>query len=128
MDRTYFLAVLASGMALLLFPRQAPGNVPEKQADRPAQQEKSPAVQVDTDREPDAGMDVDMDVESDMDVEEPQVDVDADRDEPDMGADSGQEDVDPEEIQNDEPSLTEDREEKIEKTLTVQAVARQRTK
>ncbi len=46
MDRTYFLAVLVSGMALLLFPAQAARNVPEKQADRPAQQEKSPAVQV----------------------------------------------------------------------------------
>src|SRR5216683_3185438 len=106
MDRTYFLAVLVSGMALLLFPAQAARNVPEKQADRPAQQEKSPAVQVDMDREPDAGMDVDMD---------------ADRDEPDMGADSGQEDVDREEIDNDEPRLTEHEQEKIEKAFTMPA-------
>src|SRR5260370_31447599 len=106
MDRTYFLAVLVSGMALLLFPAQAARNVPEKQADRPAQQEKSPAVQVDMDREPDAGMDVDMDVESDMDVEEPQVDMDADRDEPAMGDDSEQEDVDPEEIDDSQPGRT----------------------
>ena len=127
MDRTYFLAVLVSGMALLLFPAQAARNVPEKQADRPAQQEKSPAVQVDMDREPDAGMDVDMDVESDMDVEEPQVDMDADRDEPDMGADSGQEDVDREEIENDEPRLTEHEQEKIEKAFTMPAGAGRRT-
>src|SRR5260370_7694937 len=127
MDRTYFLAVLVSGMALLLFPAQAARNVPEKQADRPAQQEKPPAVQVDMDREPDAGMDVDMDVESDMDVEEPQVDMDADRDEPDMGADSGKEDVDHEEIDNDEPRLTEHEQEKIEKTFTMPAGAGRRT-
>src|SRR5260370_8030712 len=127
MDRTYFLAVLVSGMALLLFPAHAARNVPEKQADRPAQQEKCTGVQVDMDRETDAGMDVDMDVESDMDVEEPQVDMDADREESDMDADSGQEDVDREEIDNDEPRLTEHEQEKIEKTFTMPAGAGRRT-
>ncbi len=125
MDRTYFLSVLISGMALLLFPAQATRYVPEKQADRSAQQEKAPAVHVEMDREPDADMDVDTDME--MDVEEPQVDMDADRDEPDMDADSGQEDLDREEIDNDEPRLTEHEQEKIEKTFAMPAGAGRRT-
>jgi hypothetical protein len=53
--------------------------------------------------------------------------MDADRDEPDMGADSGQEDVDREEIDNDEPRLTEHEQEKIEKTFTMPAGAGRRT-
>ena len=131
MNKTYFLSVLASGMALLLLPAQAARNVAEKQADRFAQQEKSPAVHVDQDREPDADMDIDMDVESDMnmdiDIEEPQVHVDADRDEPEMDADSDQEDVDHEEIDNDEPSLTEHEQEKIEKAFAMPAGTGRRT-
>jgi hypothetical protein len=129
MNRTYFLPVLISGMALLLLPVQAARNVPEKQADRSGQQEKPPAVHVDVDREPDADMDIDMDVESDMnmDIEEPQVDMDADRDEPEMAADSDQEDVDREEFDNDEPSLTEHAQEKIEKTFTMPAGTGRRT-
>src|SRR5260370_2327755 len=127
MDRTYFLAVLVSGMALLLFPAHAERNVREKRGESAAKKEMSDSVQADMDREPDAGMDVDMDVESDMDVEEPQVDMDADRDEPDMDADSGQEDVDREEIDNDEPRLTEHEQEKIEKTFTMPAGAGRRT-
>jgi hypothetical protein len=129
MNRTYFLAVLVSGMALLLFPAKAARNVPEKQTDRPAQQEKSPAIQVDIDREPDASMDVEMDVEPDMDmdVEEAPVDVDADRDEPEMDADSGPEDVDREEIDHDEPNLTEREQEKIEKTFAMPAGGGRRT-
>ena len=129
MDRTYFLSVLISGMALLLFPAQAARNVPEKQAVRSVQQEKPPAVHVDVDRERDADMDIDMDVESDMnmDIEEPQVDMDADRDEADMDAESDQEDVDREEIDNDEPSLTEHAQERIEKTFTMPAGTGRRT-
>src|ERR1700736_4581727 len=129
MSRTYFLSVLISGMALLLFPAQAARNVPEKQAVRSVQQEKPPAVHVDVDRERDVDMDIDMDVESDMnmDIEEPQVDMDADRDEPEMDADSDQEDVDREEIDNDEPSLTEHAQEKIEKTFTMPAGTGRRT-
>jgi len=125
MDRTYFLSVLISGMALLLFPAQAARYVPEKHAARSAQQEKAPAVHVEMDREPDADKDVDTDME--MDVEEPQVDMDADRDEPDLDADSGQEDVDREEIDNDEPRLTEHEQEKIEKTFAMPAGAGRRT-
>jgi len=124
MDRTYFLSVLISGMALLLFPAQAARYVPEKHAARSAQQEKAPAVHVEMDREPDADKDVDTDME--MDVEEPQVDMDADRDEPDLDADSGQEDVDREEIDNDEPRLTEHEQEKIEKTFAMPAGAGRR--
>src|SRR6266481_6109372 len=129
MNKTYFLSVLASGMALLLFPAQAARNVAEKQADRFTQQEKPPAVDVDMDREPDTDVDVAMDVESDMDmdVEEPQMDVDADRDEPEMDADSDQEDVDREEIDNDEPSLTEHEQEKIEKAFAMPAGTGRRT-
>jgi hypothetical protein len=129
MNKTFFLSVLASGMALLLFPAQAARNVPEKQVDRFAQQEKSPAVHVDMDREPDADMDIDMDVEPDMDmdVEEPDADMDADRDEHEMDADSDQGDVDREEIENDEPSLTEHEQEKIEKTFAMPASAGRRT-
>src|ERR1700674_3783494 len=129
MHKAYFPSVLASGMALLLFPAQAARNVPEKQAVRSVQQEKSPAVHVDMDREPDADMDIDMDVESDMtmDIEEPQADMDADRDEPDMDADSDQQDVDREEIDNDEPSWTEHEEEKIEKTFAMPAGTGRRT-
>jgi hypothetical protein len=125
MDRTYFLSVLISGMALLLFPAQAARYVPEKHAARSAQQEKAPAVHVEMDREPDADKDVDTDME--MDVEEPQVDMDADRDEPDLDADSGQEDVDREEIDNDEPRLMEHEQEKIEKTFAMPAGAGRRT-
>src|SRR6266436_5243712 len=129
MNRTYFLSVLASGIALLLFPGLAARNAPEKQADRSAQQEKAPAVHVEMDGEPDADMDIDMDVESDinMDAEEPQVDMDADRDEPEMDTDSDQEDVDREEIDNDGPSLTEHEQEKIEKTFAMPAGAGRRT-
>jgi hypothetical protein len=126
MNRTYFLSVLISGITLLLFPAQA-RHAPENQTDRPAQQEKVPAVDVDMDREPDVEMDIDMDVEPDMDVEEPQVDMDADRDEPEMDADSDQEDVDREEIDNDEPSLTEREQEKIEKTFAMPAGVGRRT-
>ena len=129
MNRTYFLSVLVFGMTLLLFPAQAARNAPEKQADRSVQQEKAPAVHVDIDREPDAEMDIDMDVESDMnmDAEEPQADMDGDRDEPEMDTDSDQEDVDHEEIDNDEPSLTEREQEKIEKTFAMPAGAGRRT-
>src|SRR6202158_5696962 len=129
MNKTYFISVLASGMALLRFPPQAARNVPEKQADRLAQQEKSPAVHVDMDREPDADMDIDMDVEPDMDmdVEEPQVDMDTDRDEPGMDADSDQEDVDHEDVDNDEPRLTEHEQEKIEKAFAMPAGTGRRT-
>src|SRR5713226_9371283 len=121
MNRTYFLSVLASGMALLLFPARAARNVPEKQVDRSAQLEKSPAVHVDMDIEPDVGTDMEMD------IEEPQVDMDADRDEPEMDADSGQEDVDREEVDNDEPNLTEHEQEKIEKTFAMPAGTERRT-
>jgi hypothetical protein len=127
MNRTYFLSTLVSGMALLLFPAHAALNAPGNQIDRPAQQEKVPAVHVDMDREPDVDMDIDMDVEPDMDVEEPQVDMDTDRDEPEMDADSGQEHVDREEIDNDEPSLTEHEQEKIEKTFAMPAGVGRRT-
>ena len=129
MNKTYFLSVLASGMALLLLPAQAARNVAEKQAERFTQQEKPPAVDVDVDREPDTDVDVAMDVEPDMDmdVEEPQMDMDADRDEPEMDADSEQEDVDHEEIDNDEPSLTEHEQEKIEKAFAMPAGTGRRT-
>jgi hypothetical protein len=123
MSRTYFLSVLASGMALFLFPAQAASNVPEKQADRSGQQEKSPAVHVQMDRE----RDVDMDIDIDMDVEEPQVDMGADRDEPEMDMHSDEEGVDREEIDNDEPSLTEHAQEKIEKTFAMPAGTGRRT-
>ena len=134
MNRTYFLSVLISGMALL--PAQAARNVPQSgQVDQSASQEQPPAVHVEIDREPDADMDIDMDVESDMnmdmdtdmDAEEPQVDVDADREEPEMDADSDQEDVDREEIDDDEPSLTEHEQEKTEKTFAMPAGAARRT-
>ena len=129
MNKTYFLSVLASGMALLLFPAQAARNVAEKQADRFTQQEKPPAVDVDMDSEPDIDMDVDadMDVDMDMDIDEAQAGTDADRDEPEMDADSEQEDVDHEEIDNDESRLTEHEQEKIEKTFAMPAGTARRT-
>src|ERR1700736_2845449 len=133
MNKTYFLSVLASGMALLLFPAQAARNVAEKQADRFTQQEKPPAVDVDMDREPDMDMDVDADmdvdtnVDMDIDIDEAQADVDADRDEHAMDADSDQEDVDHEEMDNDESRLTEHEQEKIEKTFAMPAGTGRRT-
>ena len=136
MNRTYFLSVLISGMALLLFPAQAARNVPQTgQVDQSARQERPPAVHVEIDREPDADMDIDTDVESDMnmdmdadmDVEEPQADMDADQDEPEMDADSDQEDVDSKEFDNDEPGLTEHEQEKIEKTFSMPAGTARRT-
>src|SRR5260370_795838 len=58
---------------------------------------------------------------------EPQVHMDAERDETGMDGDSGQGDVDREEIDNDEPRLTEHEQEKIEKTFTMPAGAGRRT-
>jgi len=129
MSTTYFLSVLISGMALLLFPAQAARNVPPRQIDQSTLQEKPPVAHVDVDRESDVDVDIDMDVEPDMDMdlEEPQVDMDADRDEPEVDADSDQEDVDREEIDNDEPSLTEHEQEKIEKSFAMTAGAGRRT-
>src|SRR6202158_1705442 len=130
MNRTYFLSVLASGMALLLFPAQAARSAPEKHAAWSAQQEEAPSVHIDIDRdEPDTDMDVDMDmnVEVDMDIDEPQVDRDVDRDEPEMDGDSEQEDVDREEIDHEDHSFTEHEQEKIEKSFAMPAGAGRRT-
>ena len=69
MNKTYFLSVLASGMALLLFPAQAARNAPEKHAVRSALQEESPSIHVDIDSdEPDMDMEIDI----------PEVDVEID--------------------------------------------------
>jgi hypothetical protein len=129
MNRTYFLPVLASGMALLLFPAQATRNVPEQQTVRRVQQEDAPRVHVDIDSdEPDSDIELDMDIDVNVDIEEPQVEVDVDREEPetDVEMDSEQEDIDIE-IGNDEARLTEHEQEKIEKTFAMPAGAGRRT-
>jgi hypothetical protein len=122
MSNTYWVSVLASGMALLLWPAQGTRNTPEKQAVRSVQQEKS-TVHVDMDED---GR------EMDMDVEEPQIDMDVDRDEPDMDADHDSEDIDREDvdiddIDHEDASFTEHEQEKIEKSFAMPAGAGRRT-
>ena len=128
MNRTYFLSVLASGMALLLFPAQAARNAPEKDVVRSTQQEESPSIQ-DIDRDE---LDVDMDVQVDVpdvevELDEPQIEMDVDSDEPEMDADFDQEDVDSEEIDHEDASFTEREQEKIEKSFAMPAGAGRRT-
>jgi len=135
MNRTYFLPVLASGMALLLFPAQATRNVREQETVRRAQKEEAPRVDVDIDRaepepdiEGDMDMDVNVDVNVDVDIEEPEVEVDVDREEPetDVEMDSEEEDIDID-INHDEAGLTEREQEKIEKSFAMPAGAGRRT-
>jgi hypothetical protein len=129
MDKTYFLTVLASGMALLLFPAQAARNAPEKDVVRSTQQEESPSIHVDIDRDE---LDVDMDVQVDVpdvevELDEPQIEMGVDSDEPEMDADFDQEDVDSEEIDHDEASFAEHEQETIQKSFAMPAGAGRRT-
>src|ERR1700730_12967312 len=131
MNKTYFLSVLASGMALLLFPAQAARNAPEKQAVRSALQEESPSIRVDVDGdedrdEPDMDMEIDI-PEVDVEIDEPQVEMDFDGDEPEMDGDFELEDIDREEIDHDEPSFTEREQEKIQKSFAMPAGTGRRT-
>jgi hypothetical protein len=138
MSNTCLLSVLASGMALLLWPAQGMQSTPEKQAIRSVQQDRSSAhVDVEDDeREMDMDVDPDMDVDVeepeidiDMDMEVPQIDmdpdVDVDTDEPDMDVD--QDDGDREEIDHEDASFTEHKQEKIEKSFAMPASAGRRT-
>src|SRR6266852_4739218 len=131
MNRTYFLPVLASGMALLLLPARATQSAPEKDTVRSAHEEESPSIHVDVDRdEPDIDMDIDTDVDVpdvDVEIDEPQVDMDIAGDESEMDADFDQEDVDREEIDHDEASFTEHEQEKIQKSFAMPAGAGRRT-
>jgi DUF4097 and DUF4098 domain-containing protein YvlB len=113
MNRACFLPVLASGMALLLFPARATQSAPEKDRVRSSQQEESSALQVDIDRdELDIDMDVQVDVpDVDVEIDEPQVDIDVDR----------------EEMDHDEASFTEHEQEKIQKSFAMPAGAGRRT-
>ncbi len=115
MNRTYFLPVLASGMALLLFPARAPQSAPEKDRVRSSQQEESSAVQADSDGDE---VDIDMDIDTDVDV--PDVDVEIDEPQVDI-------DVDREEMDHDEASFTEHEQEKIQKSFAMPAGAGRRT-
>jgi DUF4097 and DUF4098 domain-containing protein YvlB len=133
MSNTYLLSVLASGMALLLFPGQAARTSPEKRAVQSVQQEKPP-VHADVDEdEPEMDMDVQMDPDmgTDVGVDEPRVDLDVERDEPDMDADHDEEDVDREDVDVDvdheDASFTEHEQEKIEKSFAMPAGAGRRT-
>jgi hypothetical protein len=115
-------------MALLLFPAQAARNAPEKDVVRSTQQEESPSIHVDIDRDE---LDVDMDVQVDVpdvevELDEPQIEMDVDSDEPEMNADFDQEDVDSEEIDPDEASL-EHEQETIQKSFAMPAGAGRRT-
>src|SRR5690242_17528222 len=88
MSITYLLSVLASGLALLLWPAHGAQNKPEKQAIHSVQQARPSADADVNEDEREMDMDVDMDMDGDMDmnveVEEPQVDMDIDHDEADM--------------------------------------------
>jgi hypothetical protein len=129
MNKTYFLSVLASGMALLLFPAQASRNTPEKQAVRSAQQEESPSIHVDIDGDEDRdepNMDLEIGIpDVDVEIDEPHIDMDVDRDEPEMDGDFDQ--VDRKEIDHDEPSFTEREQEKIQKSFAMPAGTGRRT-
>lgn len=145
MNGTYFLSVLASGAALLLFPIQGARSVQGKQEVRPVPRVEAPAVQVDVERdEPDIDFDVDaendverdMDVNMDMDmnmdlhfdVDEPEIDIDVEREEPEMDLDPQENDVDHEEMDNDDgPNLSEHEQERIEKSFAMPAGAARRT-
>src|SRR5260370_13638904 len=121
MNRTYFLPVLASGMALLLFPARAPRNGPQTQTVRLAQQEESPSIHVGIDRDE---LDIDMDIDVpdvDVEIDEPQADMDIERDEPEMDANFIQEDVDREEMDHDEARFAEHEQEKIQKSFAMPA-------
>src|SRR5258708_15291151 len=115
MNRTCFLPVLVSGMALLLFPARATQSAPEKDRVRSSQQQESSAIQVDIDRdEPDMDMDIDVDIDVpdvDVEIDEPQVDVDVDR----------------EEVDHEDASFTEHEQEKIQKSFAMPAGAGRRT-
>src|SRR5260370_11575452 len=127
MNRTCFLPVLASGMALLLFPVQAAQSAPEKDRVRSAQQEESSAIQVDIEGDE---LDIDMDIDVpdvDVEIDEPQVDMDIERDEPEMDADFDQEDVDREEMDHDEARFAEHEQEKIQKSFAMPAGVGRRT-
>src|SRR6266478_6205635 len=138
MSNTYLLSVLASGMALLLWPAQGTQSKPDKQAIRSVQQER-PSTRVDVEddeREMDMDVDTDMDlnvqepqidIDMDLDIEVPQVDMDpdVDTDEPDMDVDH--DDGDREEIDHEDASFTEHEQEKIEKSFAMPASAGRRT-
>jgi hypothetical protein len=125
MSNTYFLSVLASGIALLLWPAQATRNTSERYPVRSAQQEESRDVDVEIERD-EPEMDIEIpDVE--INIDEPEVEMDVERDEPDMDADFDHEDVDREEVDHDEPSFTEHEQEKIEKSFAMPAGAGRRT-
>ena len=138
MSNTYLLSVLASGMALLLWPAQGTQSKPDKQAIRSVQQER-PSTRVDVEddeREMDMDVDTDMDlnvqepqidIDMDLDIEVPQVDMDpdVDTDEPDMDVDH--DDGDREEIDHENASFTEHEQEKIEKSFAMPASAGRRT-
>ena len=128
MSNTYLLSVLASGIALLLWPAQEAQKHAEKQVIRSVQQE-NPPVQVEVDED---APETDMDVDMEMDVEEPQVDMDmdVDKDEPDMDADRDQEDVDFDDgadFDHEDASYTQHEQEKIEKSFAMPASAGRRT-
>jgi hypothetical protein len=136
MSNTYLLSVLASGMALLLWPAQGTQSKPEKQGIRSVQQER-PSTHVDVDDD-DREMDMDVETDMDVDVEEPQIDIDmdievpqadmdldVDTDEPDMDVDH--DDGDREEIDHEYASFTEHEQEKIEKSFAMPAGAGRRT-
>jgi len=126
MNKTYFLPVLASGMALLLFPAQVTRNAPEQQTVQRVQKEEAPRVHVDIDNEPDSDIEVDMDMGVNVDIEQPEIEMDVDTAEPEMDVemDSDQVDID---IDHDEPGWTEHEQEKIEKTFAMPAGASRRT-
>jgi len=145
MNGTYFLSVLASGAALLLFPAQSGRSVQGKQEVRPVPRVEAPAVKADVDRdEPDTDFDIDtesdvdrdMDVDLDMnlnmdihvDVDNPEIDMDMDREEPEVDVESEQDDVDHEDIDSDDqPNLSEHEQEKIEKAFAMPAGTARRT-
>jgi hypothetical protein len=136
MSNTYLVSVLASGMALLLWPAQGMQRNAEKNVTRSVQQEKPIAVDVD---EPEGEMNAEMDVDVDMDLdidmnveaEAPQVEMDVDRDEPDLDADREREDVDRDDdgdgFDHEDTSFTEHAQEKIEKSFAMPAAAGRRT-
>jgi putative adhesin len=133
MNRTYFLPVLVSGMALLLFPAQVTKNVWEQETVRRVQKDEAPRVEVDINRaepEPDIEGDMDVDVNADVnvnvDVEEPQVEMDVDRGEPEMDIEADPEQVDID-IDHDEAGWTEREQEKIEKSFAMPPPAGRRS-
>ena len=143
MNKTYFLGMLASGMGLIWFPEQAARPAPERPEPRAEQRVEAPAVHVPSDadganmevdvgtgqefeRDVEMDMETDIDIERNIDIDAPEVNIEED-DEAAMDADSDREENEGDEFNHDERTMSEQEQERIEKTFAMPAAAGRRT-